>query len=422
MLVLRRISSSVGIRNRWPHSLALPLAGPAPPSQHFSRDFSDTSFKDLGRTDVPPSKNRNTVPAALEEAVRRARSGAVMDRAQFLEVYQKLKAELLADSELFKHTPESRAWCEKSLEHNVPGGKLNRGLSVVDSAATLVVNRAQSGTLSEEEKFQAASLGWCIEWLQGYFLVMDDIMDKSVTRRGKPCWYKMPKVGLIAINDAILLNSHIFLILQRHFSAHPQYPRILQLFNEVTYQTACGQMLDLITTPEGELDLTKYTMDTYVKIVQYKTAYYSFYLPVASAMLVVNQWKESEADKARAILVEMGTYFQVQDDVLDCFGDPVVIGKIGTDIEDSKCSWLVVTALQRATPEQRAVIEAHYGKSDAASVATIKQLYKDMKLQEAFEEYEDKCYKELVARFEEVDESLKAVLSLFLKKIFKRTS
>ena len=48
---------------------------------------------------------------------------------------------------------------------------------------------------------------------------------------------------------------------------------------------------------------------------------------------------------------------KIQDDYLDAFGDPEVIGKIGTDIEDNKCSWLVVQALERADPEQRAVIE-----------------------------------------------------------------
>ena len=42
---------------------------------------------------------------------------------------------------------------------------------------------------------------------------------------------------------------------------------------------------------------------------------------------------------------------------MDCFGDPKVTGKVGTDIEDNKCSWLVVQALDKANAEQRALLE-----------------------------------------------------------------
>jgi len=47
----------------------------------------------------------------------------------------------------------------------------------------------------------------------------------------------------------------------------------------------------------------------------------------------------------------------MQDDYIDCFGDPEITGKVGTDIEDNKCSWLIVQALARANDEQRAVLE-----------------------------------------------------------------
>uniref|UniRef100_A0A452ZQR6 Uncharacterized protein n=1 Tax=Aegilops tauschii subsp. strangulata TaxID=200361 RepID=A0A452ZQR6_AEGTS len=155
-------------------------------------------------------------------------------------------------------------------------GKCNRGLSVVDSYKLL----KGVDVLTEEEMFLASTLGWCIEWLQAFFLVLDDIMDDSHTRRGQPCWFRVSQVGLIAVNDGILLRNHISRMLRLHFKKKPYYADLLDLFNEVEFKTASGQMLDLITTHEGEKDLTKYNIGVHRRIVQFKTAYYSFYLPV----------------------------------------------------------------------------------------------------------------------------------------------
>lgn len=56
-----------------------------------------------------------------------------------------------------------------------------------------------------QERCQAAALGWCIEFLQAFFLVADDLMDDSVTRRGQPCWFRLPEVKTIAVNDRYAL-------------------------------------------------------------------------------------------------------------------------------------------------------------------------------------------------------------------------
>ncbi len=132
---------------------------------------------------------------------------------------------------------------------------------------------------------------------------------------------------------------------------------LLELMHETTYQTELGQMLDLLTAPEDRVDLTKFSLAKYKNIVKYKTAFYSFYLPVAMAMHMAGINDAKQHHDALVILLEMGEFFQIQDDYLDCYGDPKVIGKIGTDIQDNKCGWLVIQALDRATPEQRQILD-----------------------------------------------------------------
>lgn len=333
----------------------------------------------------------------------------------FRRVYDTLKAELLRDPS-FDFNDDAIQWLDGMLDYNVLGGKLNRGLAVIESYKLLKAGSEPS----EEEVFLACTLGWGIEWLQAYFLILDDIMDNSQTRRGKPCWYRLPKVGLIAINDGLVLRSQISRIFRRYFFGKTYYVDLLDLFNEVEFQTTSGELLDQITTNEGRKDLSKCNVHVYRRIVEYKTAYYSFYLPVACALLLSGQSLDDYV-QVKHILVEMGVYFQIQDDYLDCFGDPEVIGKIGTDIEDFKCSWLFVQALERANERQKDVLLENYGKSDPACIAKVKALYKELDLERVFSEYERESYKKLISAIEaQPNEAVQAVLKSFLHKIYKR--
>jgi farnesyl diphosphate synthase len=176
-------------------------------------------------------------------------------------------------------------------------------------------------------------------------------------------------------------------------------------------------------------------MGRFQLISRYKTAYYSFYLPVALAMLMceiptVYQSKSSSItvhayELARSILLPIGEYFQVQDDFLDFAGTPEQIGKVGTDIVDNKCSWCINTALAVASPEQRAILDASYGRHDTAMEAKVKTVFEDVGLREKYRAYEEKVYMEIVALIESVPEdegiSLKRqIFTDFLEKIYKR--
>lgn len=119
----------------------------------------------------------------------------------------------------------------------------------------------QGRPLTEDEFFKTSVLGWCIELLQAFFLVSDDIMDASVTRRGQPCWYRVPSVGNIAINDAFMLEAAIYHLLKVYFRSDPSYVYLLELFLETSLKTEIGQLIDLITAPEDEVDLNKFSLN-----------------------------------------------------------------------------------------------------------------------------------------------------------------
>lgn len=303
------------------------------------------------------------------------------------------------------------------LVYNAPGGKRNRGLSVIGSLRELV----PPAQLTQDTVQRALLVGWCIELLQAFFLVADDIMDASVTRRGQPCWYKRDGIGLDAINDSFLLEGSIYRLLRKHCRSQPYYVHLLELFTEVSFQTELGQSLDLMTAPPGQIDLNRFTMERYKAIVKYKTAFYSFYLPVAAAMYMAGIDSEEEHNNAKHILLEMGEFFQIQDDYLDCYGDPAVTGKIGTDIQDNKCSWLVVTALEVMTPEQRAELEACYGRHNVASVEKVKALYNTLQMPTLYTNYEDESYRRLQKLIACHAQNLPhSVFLNFAKKIYKR--
>lgn len=309
-------------------------------------------------------------------------------------------------------------WYKNSLFHNTLGGKYNRGLSVIDSYEILLGH-----PLDEAAYMKAAVLGWMVELLQSFFLIADDIMDASKTRRGQPCWYLMPGVGNIAINDAFMVESAIYFLLKKHFRQESCYVDLIELFHDVTFQTELGQQLDLLTAPEDSVDLSKFSLQKHSFIVIYKTAFYSFYLPVALAMHLAGVATPENLKCAQDILIILGKYFQVQDDYLDCYGDPKVTGKIGTDILDNKCSWIINLALAKCTPEQRVILDDNYGRKDSESEKRVKAVFEELNIRGEFENYEESEVSEIKKLIDGVDESTglkKSIFTTFLGKIYKR--
>jgi farnesyl diphosphate synthase len=200
-------------------------------------------------------------------------------RAKFEDAFNVIRDELIAHAKTEGLPAEAIEWYRQNLDYNCPGGKLNRGISVVDTVEIL-----KGRPLSDEEYLKAAILGWCVELLQAFFLVSDDIMDSSITRRGQPCWYlspspqvtaptassanyKHPDVGMIAINDSFMLEAAIYHLLKSHFRDQSYYVDLLELFHDITYKTEMGQLVDLITAPEGVVDLGRFSLERSVYLI-----------------------------------------------------------------------------------------------------------------------------------------------------------
>ncbi|KNC48109.1 geranyltranstransferase [Thecamonas trahens ATCC 50062] len=338
-------------------------------------------------------------------------------KASFEAYYRQFADELVAELSEFEMPDEAVRYIKRMIDYTLPGGKMNRGLSVITTYSHLVGNRP----LTEDELCKASVLGWCVEWLQAYFLVADDVMDRSVTRRDQPCWYLNEDVGLIAVNDSFILESGVYRLLKKHFEGDAKYATYLELFHEVSYQTQLGQLLDLRTSPEGSgPTLDNFSLHKHHLVVKYKTAFYSFYLPVALGMTMAGITDSKLYDTARDILVDMGVYFQVQDDFLDWWQDPEVLGKVGTDIQDNKCSWPVVTVLDKCSAADRAVLEKHYARDDPASVEIVKNLYRKYDVEGVYNAYQDKMIAQLTARIAQVTDLPPAIFTDFLDKIAYR--
>lgn len=284
------------------------------------------------------------------------------------------------------------------LTATTEGGKLNRGLTVVKAGHNLLQEPP-----TPQEHVHLSILGWLVELFQAAYLTCDDIMDGSEYRHGRPCWYKGEEVGLTAINDAAMLRSCIFVLLRRHFRNHPEYVAFVELFHEAAFRTELGQLCDTATAASGNVE--DMTAGRYEFIARNKTAFHGFYLPVALAMRYCRLASEEGLERAKVVLLDIGVYFQIQDDFLDVFGDPGVTGKVGTNIQDNKCTWVVVQALGLSDVPQRRALSESYGNRDMGHERRVKGIFYELGIDALYTDFEERRLGELQAQIDAFDES-----------------
>lgn len=183
-----------------------------------------------------------------------------------------------------------------------------------------------------------------VELFHNFTLLHDDIMDNAPLRRGMATVHE--KWG---VNTAILSGDVMYTEAFRYMAKTPPaaLPAVLELFIRTAAEVCEGQQYDMDFERHSTV-----TIDEYLRMIALKTAVLAGASLAMGALCVgVSQ---SEAQKLYDFGRLFGIAFQLQDDILDVYGDPKTFGKqVGGDILANKKTFLLLSALQRANAMQR---------------------------------------------------------------------
>lgn len=176
-----------------------------------------------------------------------------------------------------------------------------------------------------------------VEMFHNFTLLHDDVMDSSPTRRGKPSVWKRWDV-----NTAILSGDTMFALCYRQIMRLPAevLPSALKMFTDSAVEVMEGQQLDMDFENRDDV-----TLSEYLEMIRLKT---SVLLGCAAAMGAIAAGADETAVRSFYTYGEaLGLAFQIQDDLLDVYGDPATFGKpIGGDILNAKKTFLLLSCLE----------------------------------------------------------------------------
>lgn len=182
-----------------------------------------------------------------------------------------------------------------------------------------------------------------IEVYHNYTLLHDDLMDRADMRRGKKAVHKVWDD-----NTAILSGDAMLVLAYQYMTASPVecLKEVMELFSLTALEICEGQQLDM----EFE-QRSKVAEEEYIEMIRLKTAV----LLAASLKIgaILGGASPKDADSLYDFGLQIGIAFQLQDDLLDVYGDPVVFGKnIGGDILCNKKTYMLIKALDRSDDKQ----------------------------------------------------------------------
>ena len=255
-----------------------------------------------------------------------------------------------------------------------------------------------------------------LETYHNYTLLHDDLMDKADMRRGRPTVHKKWDD-----NTAILSGDTMLVLAYEHLAkCDTKYLKpALDLFTETALEVSEGQQFDMEFETRNDV-----AEEEYIEMIRLKT---SVLLACALKMgAVVAGASDADANALYAFGEKVGLAFQLQDDLLDVYGDPKVFGKaIGGDITSNKKTFMLINAFNRADAETRAELERWTTATEfdpAEKIAAVTEIYNRLGIDKLAEQRIKEYFEQSRQHLDELSVSgdRKAVLREYTERMMNR--
>jgi len=257
-----------------------------------------------------------------------------------------------------------------------------------------------------------------MEILHNFTLAHDDIMDRSEMRRGAPTVHRKWDV-----NQAILSGDVMAFIANECIMSAPRpvMTQVMKIYNTAAIEVCIGQQMDM--------DFERNTLVShtdYLRMIELKTA-----VMIAASLktgAVIGMADAGQADKLYEFGRNLGLAFQIQDDLLDTYGDPEIFGKkTGTDIVANKKTILLIKALELASGQQLKALNEQLKLEvfvPDEKIARVKAIFDDLNIRKAVEDLAGRYTELAYASLDEVkvEKDRKEELMKLAAGLLNRTS
>ena len=255
-----------------------------------------------------------------------------------------------------------------------------------------------------------------LETYHNYTLLHDDLMDQADMRRGHETVHRRWDA-----NKAILSGDSMLVLAYQRMQQVPadKLPAVLNLFTETALEIGEGQEYDMSFETRNDV-----TEDEYIEMIRLKT---SVLLACALKMgALLADAPHEDAERLYRVGELVGLAFQLQDDLLDVYGDPAVFGKaIGGDITSNKKTYMLINAFNRANAKQRAELTRWINAKTfnrEVKVAEVTRLYDEIGIRQLCEEKINYYFEQASQTLNEVNipEDRKTQLRAYMDELLHR--